>query len=476
MSQSKSSVKIIVNYAIMIALILCIRNIAPPEPMTVKGMQLFALLIGLIYGWGTIGMIGPSLLGMFILGFTDGLTVATALQASIGNTIVAFMLLSFLLIKLSEIEGVPKFILDKMLGMKLLKGRPMLFSGTILVVAIIIGIINIFLSILFLWSVIYGLSEEYGYDNHEAYPILMNLGIVLFSTMGIIALPFQDNGLIIMSAYTNFMGESMNYFHYLGAMLPIIFALLVIWLLVSKYILKADFSKLENIDKTGLTVKANKRQKATLVLLALFITALLLQANIPATSIVGKFTAQCTVFGPILLVFLIGTVWYVDGKPMMDFKELSSGILWDTWIMCGMVMALSGMLTAPDTGISAFCVQLLTPLLGGVSPYIFVVVIVLFALAMTNICNNIVVTLCLIPVVISMSSVVGIDVEPVVILLILAAHFAFLTPAASSAATVLFSNEKQLPKKLIYKYVPMQIVICVTFILTIGYVWVNLIF
>lgn len=95
---------------------------------------------------------------------------------------------------------------------------------------------------------------------------------------------------------------------------------------------------------------------------------------------------------------------------------------------------------------------------------------------MTNICNNIVVTLCLIPVVISMSSVVGIGVEPVVILLILAAHFAFLTPAASSAATVLFSNEKQLPKKLIYKYVPMQIVICVTFILTIGYVWVNLIF
>ena len=63
-------------------------------------------------------------------------------------------------------------------------------------------------------------------------------------------------------------------------------------------------------------------------------------------------------------------------------------------------------------------------LLGGVSPYMFVVVLVLFAVAMTNVCNNIVVTLCIIPVIISMSGIVGIGVEPVVILVILAAHFA----------------------------------------------------
>ncbi len=161
---------------------------------------------------------------------------------------------------------------------------------------------------------------------------------------------------------------------------------------------------------------------------------------------------------------------------MMNFKELSSGILWDTWFMCAIVMALSGMLTAADTGISAFCVQMLTPLLGGVSPYMFVVVLVLFAVAMTNVCNNIVVTLCIIPVIISMSGIVGIGVEPVVILVILAAHFAFLTPAASSAATVLFSNEEYLPKRLIYKYVPLQIILCLVFILTAGYMWVNFIF
>ncbi len=475
MSQKKLLLSI-VHYVIMIALIVCIRNIPPLEPITVKGMQLLGLLIGLIYGWSAIGMIGPSLLGIFILGFTQDLTVAKALEVSMGNTIVVFMLLSFLLIKLSELEGVPKYILEKMLSLKLLKGRPMLFSGTILFAAIIIGIINIFLSILFLWSVIYDLSEEFGYDKREAYPVLMNLGIVLFSTLGIIALPFQDNGLIIMSAYTNFMGESMNYLHYLAAMIPIIMGLLVVWLLVSKYFLKADFNKLLNVDKTGLNIKATKRQKAALTLLALFIVLLMLQANLPSNTMLGQFTAQSTVFGPILMVFLIGSIWIVDGKPMMNFKELSSGILWDTWFMCAIVMALSGMLTAADTGISAFCVQMLTPLLGGVSPYMFVVVLVLFAVAMTNVCNNIVVTLCIIPVIISMSGIVGIGVEPVVILVILAAHFAFLTPAASSAATVLFSNEEYLPKRLIYKYVPLQIILCLVFILTAGYMWVNFIF
>ena len=475
MSQKKVLVSI-VHYVIMIALIVCIRSIPPLEPITVKGMQLLGILVGLIYGWSAIGMIGPSLLGIFLLGFTQDLTVAKALEASIGNTIVVFMLLSFLLIKLSEFEGVPKYILQKMLSLKVLKGRPMLFSGTILFAAVIIGIINVFLSILFLWSVIYDLSEEFGYDKRDAYPIVMNLGIVLFSTMGMIALPFQDNGLIIMSAYTNFMGESMSYLRYLAAMVPIIMGLLVVWLLVSKYVLKADFNKLSNIDKTGVNIKATKRQKATLTLLALFVVLLMLQANLPVNTMIGQFAAQSTVFGAILIVFLIGNIWIIDGKPMMDFRELSSGILWETWFICASVMALSGMLTAADTGISAFFVQTLTPLLGDASPYMFVVVVVLFAVIMTNVCNNIVVAICTMPVLMSMSSVVGIGVEPVVILVILAAHFAFLTPAASSVATVLFANEEHLPKKVIYKYVPLQIILCVVFILTVGYIWVNLIF
>ena len=307
MSQKKLLLSI-VHYVIMIALIVCIRNIPPLEPITVKGMQLLGLLIGLIYGWSAIGMIGPSLLGIFVLGFTQDLTVAKALEASIGNTIVVFMLLSFLLIKLSEFEGVPKYILQKMLSLKVLKGRPMLFSGTILFAAVIIGIINVFLSILFLWSVIYDLSEEFGYDKRDAYPIVMNLGIVLFSTMGMIALPFQDNGLIIMSAYTNFMGESMSYLRYLAAMVPIIMGLLVVWLLVSKYVLKADFNKLSNIDKTGVNIKATKRQKATLTLLALFVVLLMLQANLPVNTMIGQFAAQSTVFGAILIVFLIGNI------------------------------------------------------------------------------------------------------------------------------------------------------------------------
>ncbi len=141
MSQKKLLLSI-VHYVIMIALIVCIRNIPPLEPITVKGMQLLGLLIGLIYGWSAIGMIGPSLLGIFILGFTQDLTVAKALEVSMGNTIVVFMLLSFLLIKLSELEGVPKYILEKMLSLKLLKGRPMLFSGTILFAAIIIFVVS----------------------------------------------------------------------------------------------------------------------------------------------------------------------------------------------------------------------------------------------------------------------------------------------------------------------------------------------
>ena len=200
----------LVHYIIMIALILFIGRITPVDPLTTKGMQMLGILAGCIWGWSFIGLIGPSMIAILMLGFTEGMTVTSSLAQTVGNSTVVFMLLVFLIVQMVEDEGIPKLLVDATMKMKVFQGRPALLSGALLFVAVVLGIINMFLSIFFMWAIIYELCDRYGYKRYDAYPTIMLIGIVLMATMGLIAFPFQDNGLIIMGSYTGMVGDQMN--------------------------------------------------------------------------------------------------------------------------------------------------------------------------------------------------------------------------------------------------------------------------
>ena len=465
----------LVHYIIMIALILFIGRITLVDPLTTKGMQMLGILAGCIWGWSFIGLIGPSMIAILMLGFTEGMTVTSSLAQTVGNSTVVFMLLVFLIVQMVEDEGIPKLLVDATMKMKVFQGRPALLSGALLFVAVVLGIINMFLSIFFMWAIIYELCDRYGYKRYDAYPTIMCIGIVLMATMGLIAFPFQDNGLIIMGSYTGIVGEPMNYFHYLGSMIPIIICLVAIWTLVSKYILRVDFSNMSNVDTSHIVVEVKPRQKAAIFLVVLFVVLLMLQANLK-TTIVGQVLSSSTVYIVGVVMFIIGSLWVVEGKPMMDFRTLIRGVAWESWWLTAVVMALGALLTGQDTGVSAFCVSILTPLLGGLSPWMFVVVICLAAFVMTNVCNNIVVAVCMISILLPMAPVIGFNFEAAVICVILSAHFALFTPAASGPAGLMFANKEWVALKDVYTKGVVLMAFCLVFTLTIGYLWTNLVF
>lgn len=464
-----------IHYIIMFMLFYFIGHATPIEPLTVKGMQMIGLLVACIWGWSFIGLIGPSMVAILLLGFTEGMTVTSSLAATMGNNIVVFMLLVFLIVQMVQDEELPKLLVDATMKMKIFQGRPALLSGAVLFVAMVLGIVNMFLSIFFMWAILYELCGRYGYSKHEAYPTIMCIGIVLMATMGLIAFPFQDNGLIIMGSYMGIVGEPMNYFKYLASMIPIIIGLVCIWTLVSKYILKVDFSKLKDVDNSHIVINVRPRQKAAIFLVCLFVVLLMLQANLKAT-IMGQILSSSTVYIVGVIMFVIGSLWVVEGKPMMNFRTLIRGVAWESWWLTAVVMALGSFLTGQDTGVSAFCVSILTPILGGLSPWLFVVVVCLAAFLLTNVCNNIVISVVMISVLLPMSSVIGFAFEPAVILVILCAHFALFTPAASGPAGLLFSNKEWVGTKEIYTKGGILLGACLIFTLTIGYLWTNLIF
>ena len=472
---SKNAIRNLILYVIMGILIYVIWHAEPIAPLTTKGMQMLAILAGCIFGWSCIELIGPSMIAILLLGFTEGMTVSGALGATIGNYVVVFMLLIALIVQMVEEEGLPKLLVDAVMKMKIVQGRPALLTAGLLFCAMVLGIINMFLSIFFMWAIVYEMCGRFGYKRYDAYPTIMCIGIVIMATMGLIAFPFQDNGLIIMGAYTGVVGHQMDYIKYMLFMLPVIFCLIAIWTLVSKYVLRVDFSKLKDVDYSNLVIEVKPRQKASIAIVILLVVFLMAQANFKI-GVLGAILSKSTLFIVGVSLYILGSLWVVEGKPMMDFRELIKGVPWESWWLTAVVMCLASTLTAADTGVSAFCVSILKPLLGGLSPWAFVAVVCVAAFIMTNVCNNIVVTICMMPILLSMAPVIGYTFEAAVILIILCSHFALFTPAASGPAGLMFSNKDWVSLKDIYTKGAVLLLSCLVFTLTAGYAWANVIF
>ena len=468
-----------IHFLIMVALYFLISRATPIAPITTAGMQMMAVFAFTLYGWMTIGFVFPSLAGIWLLGFNELLGHSAAMAGSFGNPIVAQMLFLFFLIKLLETNKIPEVMATWSLSRKFVQGKPFVYSVVILLTAVLLGMVNVFLSILIIWSILYGVFKKLGYTKNDTYVHVMLIGVVMFSMMGLIIFPFVDNGLIIMGAYAGITGSPMPYGKYIITMIPVTIAMAIAWIAVGKFILRMDMSKVAGADNSILNMdalKVNKRQVWSLVIIVVFMLSLLLQNLIPPETPILDILAQSNVFVSIVITFMLGAIIHIDGKPLMEFDKLAGGIVWDSWTLTAFVLLLTANLTLKETGIIAFCVKVLQPMLGGFGLYAMVCIVMIFAFLVTNVCNNIVVTLCVLPIMFALSQSMGFDIRPVAMVVMMASHFALLTPAASGPAALMFGNTEWISKGAIYKVVPVELVIMLVLVLTLGYGWANIIF
>ena len=176
----------------------------------------------------------------------------------------------------------------------------------------------------------------------------------------------------------------------------------------------------------------------------------------------------------LMIVFMFWT--YFDGKPLMDFKKMASqGVGWDIFIIFSMVIPFASIFTNDVTGIKQQMLAMLQPVLAGRSPMIFIFLVMLLAVILTNLANNMVVGAALIPVIYAIGSVSGVNIMAAVAVLIIVINLAFITPAASPGAAMIFANE-WVRAKDIYKIA--FVFVAVAFLVTaiFGIIWANLVY
>ena len=100
----------------------------------------------------------------------------------------------------------------------------------------------------------------------------------------------------------------------------------------------------------------------------------------------------------------------------------------------------------------------------------------LFGTIVTNVANNLILTIIIMPVLVSFAGQVGLNAVGLVLLLFMATQMALATPGASPVTGIAFSYTQLVKSSDMSKYALMAIPILFVFCMVFGLLWMNIIF
>lgn len=449
--------------------------------VTPEGMNLIGIFLGLLYGWTASSLIWSSLMGIVAISILGIMPLGDFLAISFGNETVIFIFLLFFFIGFAEENGLVQFLGDWFLSRKIVHGRPWMLTFILLFAAFVAGaLVNELVSIFIFWSIYYSIAKEFGFKPFDKYSTLMTCGIAFCGgTAAATTLPFKLGPLVWLESYTQVTGVDIPYVKYVLFALPLCVLAVVAYTLIMRFVFRPDVSALKKINENFVntdSLKLNKNQKIAFAFIFLLMVLLLapsfLPENIPGVSVLSNLGNA----GIMILVIVLMSVVRVEKKPLMDFRKYAKNISWDIYILFIVVLPLASLLTSDMTGITPAIVQGLSPMLAGRSTLVFAFIVLFSGALLTNVSNNAVLGIVYINLMCPIAEVMNIDVFPIVAVMMFTIQLAYLTPAASAPAAMVFSNNKWVKTKDVMKTWAIILPILFIIFFALGMPWANLIF
>lgn len=466
--------KNVIHCLVIVAFMFLFKYLPTFSHMTREGMEMLGIYMGLIYGWCTVGMILPGLIAFVAIPLTAMFDMNSFLASGMGGNIVNTSIFSVLFCFVISSTKVPDTIVNKLFHTKLVKKYSWGFLLAILIGGWILGLMaGQTVGLLILMPLVTVSCKQCGYEQEGKTNAFLMIAALMSVLQGSLLLPFKDTPLIMLSAYSSLNEEfTVDMGKYL------IFALLLAVVLFAAYILFAtlvfrvdlkNFTKNTAFDNEEVA-KFTKKQKIVLGFFFVFIILVLIP-GFCSGGIVKDILGTMGVVGVSCLLMAVLMLLKVDGEPLFDFREAARNYPWEILMCLAACLPVAANLTNEKTGISDTIISLLNPILGNLSPTMFIIIIIAMAVVLTNMLNNVPCALLLIPIVVSYAPIIGFNATPIVVVLIFATHASFATPAASTAAQLLFASsgadKTALLKAGILSLIPMFLCMAVA-VLTFG--------
>lgn len=467
-----------IHYAITAILVFGSQFLPQIGPVTPLGGAVLGTFIGVIYGWTFLDMIWPSIIGLIGLGYAVGMS--PVLAASFGSPVMALMFVTFAMVTMLQETELTNVIAKLFVANRFTKGRPWMFFFFFLLGCYVCVQINLFVCIILMTGILLDLCKKVGIKPFTPIPAVLLLGMVLSVQVGQIAMPFRGTSLTLVGAYSAMTGGQMpDFLQYMAFVIPLGILMLVFYTLICRFVFRIDVTLLKNIpdDAFGNQDKMTKDQKIALFFLCFTIVMLLATSILPKTWGITIFLTKITMFGQagiVALVYML--VKKPDGKAFFNFSRCAAkGVPWEAVWMTAFILPISNYMTAEGTGIKEMLSMMLAPATK-FSPVLFIVAVMLFAGLITNVANNVVLAVVILPVAVTFAGQMGLSSLGIACILFIVTQLAMFTPGASVPAGMAFANSEWVKAPMMMKYGAIAVIILIPMFLLIAIPYMYILF
>ena len=448
--------KVYIHSAIGIAIMLIFQIVPAYEPITPIGMKCVGAFLGMVYLWSTVSSLWPSLLGLTLIALsgyagTGAVGFKSVFLNAFGADTVLLTLFAMVLFGAMDEAGCTRYIARWLLTRKIINGRPYAFFAVVLFTSYVIStLVSPITGLILMWPITLRMMEAVGIERCDKIWPYFYMGMFAVMTLGQPFFPFMGAQLVVLSAFSAMTGGAMPvpFAQYMALNFIMTMILLVVYLLVLKFILRPDVSKLKNV--TAEQIAATQQlppmvwpQKALMIMLPLYIIMLLLPNFMQeSTNPIIVFLATLGPLGVTVLWCVAFCVIRYKGHEVLDFKEVAyNQFNWGIYFMIAAAVYGANSLSNDATGVKQFLLQVLQPILGGRSEMVFVAIMFTVALIITNFANNAAMAVVLMPVILAFCEQMQIHPMPVAMGVTMMVFVAMLTPAASPHAGLMHGRK-----------------------------------
>ena len=452
-----------------------------PDGLSRVAMYTLGVFISALVMWMSISISWPCFIVIFLVALIPGYGFTATLSKAFGNSTLAFLLFSFMLVyPLSKTNFVKRTAIAFITNKIAVKG-PWHFVSFLLFAELILGLF-ISPSVLFVAFLPF-LEEIYKVldlkENSKTANMLMIGSVICISlSSGMTPIGHVWPTLAMGAWNSAFADSSIGALQFMAVGIPTGIVLTILLILVFKLFFKPDDINDVNPQKAlslkGSVPKADNSEKFILAVVALvvvlWIAPSLIKNSLPAvySFINGMGTAMPPLLG-IILMF----VFKPEGKNVLEFREAATkGVMWEAILMTGTATLVGGCLTDSNIGITDVLTKVLGPAAQGLSPIMIVVFFCAWVVIQTNFASNIVTTTVVSSIAVAIISALPegyVSGASILCLIGFGAAICNMTPAAQSTINTVAIGSGRTTAKDLFVWGGIFAVLAIIVMSTIGY-------
>ena len=482
------SQKNLIAYVVGLGIMLISWFLPAVDPITPMGMKVIGTFLGVIILWATEVTLWPSLLGLLAIALTgyagEGYAgIKTAFLNAYGNETVILIILATVLFGAMTESGTTQYISRWILTRKVINNRPYIFMAFVFLAGwALCALTSAVSSFILLWPICLRIMADIGVTKEDKVWHYFFVGMFITMTLGMCLFPFKGAVLGVIGTYNELSAEGVAYLPYMALNFIMTLLCMIVYLLIVKFIVRPDVSKLKEIDAERLQKeqplpKMNIEQKLYLLMVPLYVLALILPSFMSKEIALIKMLSTIGTLGVTVIFIVFFCIARYQGRAMLDFKTVANKYVnWGLYFMIATAIYAAGALSSNDVGFKQFIIQLLNPILGNCPEFVFVFLVLFMAMLLTSFANNAASGIVLLPIVVSFCEQKGMDPTSLAMCVIMIVFMAMLTPAASPHASMMHGRKDIFEAKYIYKIgLPMSLLVLVLYTF-VGYPLAKILF